>query len=151
MPTKLSNSNGQKLVSDADHLELERLVTEAAWRVDEGKSDTLSELFTEDGELVMGPATSYKGRDAIREWGRKLEEARTYRCIRHVAGNMRFALVDDKTVEGVTVLTVFMDDAKSSSVPWVVGEDHDRFVRTEHGWRFKSRRWNQLFSRPADL
>jgi hypothetical protein len=29
----------------------------------------------------------------------------------------------------------------------VVGEDHDRFVRTEHGWRFKSRQWKPLFAR----
>jgi hypothetical protein len=48
----------------------------------------------------------------------------------------------------VTILTVFMDDETSSSVPWVVGEDHDRFVRTEHGWRFKSRQWKPLFARP---
>ena len=28
-----------------------------------------------------------------------------------------------------------------------VGEDHDRFVRTEEGWRFVSRRWIELFAR----
>jgi hypothetical protein len=134
-------------VSDADHIELERLVTEAAWRVDEGKSDTLHELFLDDSELVMG-TTVLKGRAAIQQWGRQLEDARTYKCIRHVAGNMRFTIVDDDTAEGVTLLTVFMDDQASSSVPWVVGEDHDRFVRTDRGWRFASRRWNQLFARP---
>jgi hypothetical protein len=69
-------------------------------------------------------------------------------CIRHVAGNMRFVAVDDNTAEGVTVLTVFMDDETGSPVPWGVGEDHDRFVRTHEGWRFASRRWEQLFARP---
>jgi hypothetical protein len=39
---------------------------------------------------------------------------------------MRFVAVDDNMAEGVTVLTVFMDDETGSSVPWVVGEDHDR-------------------------
>ena len=48
---------------------------------------------------------------------------------------MRFHLLNEREAEGVTILTVFMDDETSSSVPWVVGEDHDRFVRTEHGWR----------------
>ena len=48
------NSNGKTRVSDADHLQLERLVTEAAWRVDEGRSDTLYELFVEDGTLLLG-------------------------------------------------------------------------------------------------
>ena len=41
----LRNGEGKPLVSDADHLALERLITESAWRVDEGKSDLLSELF----------------------------------------------------------------------------------------------------------
>jgi len=48
------NSNGKTRVSDADHVRLERLVTEAAWRVDEGRSDALYELFVEDGMLLLG-------------------------------------------------------------------------------------------------
>jgi hypothetical protein len=143
-----SNAAAPQLVSDADHLALERLVIEAAWRVDDGRSDTLDELFTEDGVLVLGSIV-LSGRGAIRAWGRQLEDARTYKCIRHVAGNMRFIVVDEGEAEGVTILTVFMDDEAHSAVPWVVGEDHDRFVRTEQGWRFKSRRWTQLFARPA--
>jgi len=148
MTTQLTTNGRPQLVSDADHVELERLVTEAAWRVDDGRSDTLSELFTEDGVLVLG-TSELKGRDAIRTWGEQLEAARTYKCIRHVAGNMRFRVVGDNEAEGVTILTVFMDDETSSSFPWVVGEDHDRFVRTDQGWRFKSRRWKQLFARPV--
>ncbi len=62
---------------------------------------------------------------------------------------MRFTVIGDNEAEGVTILTVFMDDDTNSSIPWVVGEDHDRFVRTEQGWKFKSRRWKQLFARPA--
>ena len=147
MATRLTTARGQQLVTDADHVELERLVTEAAWRVDEGKSDTLHELFTDDGVLVLG-TNELKGRDAIQAWGRQLEQAHTYKCIRHVAGNMRFVLVGENEAEGVTILTVFMDDETSSAVPWLVGEDHDRFVRTPQGWRFKSRQWKQLFARP---
>jgi hypothetical protein len=150
MATQLRTHGGQQLVTDADHGELERLVTEAAWRVDEGRSETLSELFTEDGVLVLG-TNELKGRGAIRTWGQQLDAARTYKCIRHVAGNMRLTVVGDHEAEGVTILTVFMDDETNSSIPWVVGEDHDRFVRTEQGWRFKSRRWKQLFARPEPL
>ena len=67
------NSNGKTRVSDADHVQLERLVTEAAWRVDEGHSDTLYELFVEDGTLLLGNS-ELKGHDAIRNWGRQLED-----------------------------------------------------------------------------
>ena len=148
MTTKFTIPSGELLVSDADHVELERLVTEAAWRVDEGRADTLHELFTDDGVLVVGP-NDLKGREAIRAWGRKLEEDHTYKCIRHAASNMRFTVVNEDEAEGVTLLTVFMDDESSSSFPWVIGEDHDRFVRTEYGWRIKSRSWRQLFSRPS--
>jgi hypothetical protein len=140
--------NDMSLVSDGDHIQLARLVTEAAWRVDEGRSDTLYELFVEDGVLVIG-TNELKGHDAIRTWGRELEQARTYKSIRHIAGNMRFMAVGEREAAGVTILTVFMDDETSSSIPWVVGEDHDRFVRTEQGWRFKSRAWKQLFVRPT--
>jgi hypothetical protein len=84
------SSNGKTLVSDADHVQLERLVTEAAWRVDEGRSDTLYELFIEDGMLVLG-TSELNGHDAIRNWGRQLEDAQTYKCIRHVA--VRFSRV----------------------------------------------------------
>ena len=140
-------ANNLKLVSDADHIALQRLVTEAAWRVDEGKSDTLYELFVENGQLVIG-GHIYKGRESIKNWGIKIEQEKTYKSIRHVTGNMRFLTLNNDTADGITILTVFMDDEKSSSIPWVVGEDHDSFVRTKEGWRFTNRRWVQLFVRP---
>jgi hypothetical protein len=61
------------LVSDADYVQLCRLVTEHAWRTDNGRSDTLHELWAEDGELDLG-STILRGREAIAEWGRQLVE-----------------------------------------------------------------------------
>src|SRR5207247_8506786 len=46
-----------------------------------------------------------------------------------------FISVDEDRTEGVTALTVVMDDGTRSAVPWVIGEDHDRFVRTTDGWQ----------------
>ena len=52
------------------------------------------------------------------------------------------------TAHGTTLMVVSMDaDGTQSSVPWNVGEEHDRFVRTEHGWRIASRSWLNLFTR----
>jgi hypothetical protein len=46
------------------------------------------------------------------------------------------------------MLIVFMDaEGTQPSVPFNVGEDHDRFVRTELGWRFVPRRWVELYKR----
>ncbi|MGW4464019.1 nuclear transport factor 2 family protein [Micromonospora sp. NPDC004704] len=142
------------LVSDADHVSLSRLVGESGWRVDAGRASTLHELFTENGVLDIGQPA--QGRDAIRAWGEELERNNPFPGIRHLASNMRFVATgvdaDGRdTAEGVTVLTVYLNDAdgRSISTPWNIGEDHDRFVRTEAGWRFTHRTWVQLFSRDA--
>lgn len=142
------------LVSDADHLSLSRLVTESAWRVDSGCAGTLHELFVDDGELRV--EQTYRGREAIRAWGQALESANPYPGIRHLASNMRFTAAGTDSegrdiAEGVTVLTVYLNDAEGrpTSTPWVVGEDHDRFVRTGAGWRFTHRAWVQLFARES--
>jgi len=104
-------------------------------------------LYTEDAELDLG-FTPLRGREAIREWGRQLVESPPWKSIRHVCTNMRFFADGPDAAEGVTLLIVFMDaDGTHSSVPWNIGEDHDRFVRTEEGWRIASRRYVNLFTR----
>jgi len=67
----------------------------------------------------------------------------------HVCGNMRFVYDGDNRAIGTLVLTVFMvvGEQASTTVPFSVGEDPDRFVRTEQGWRLTSRRWVELFAR----
>jgi SnoaL-like domain len=136
-------------VNDADQCELVRLITELTWRIDHGRAATVHELFVDDGELVLGPEEVVRGREAITEWGQTIDEA-GWR-IRHVISNMRFSVDADDAAEGTTLVTAFMHerDELGTAVPWTVGEDHDRFVRTEQGWRFASRRWEQLFLRPA--
>ena len=148
-----------QLVSDSDHVQLSRLVIEAAWRVDAGHADTLHELFADEGELILPatwsngklivPETSLRGREAIHEWGQRLVEEKTFRCIRHVCGNMRFVADGPDAAEGKTILTVYVaaGSAPATTLPFQVGEDHDRFVRTERGWRLASRRWLELFGR----
>jgi hypothetical protein len=138
----------QELVSDADHVQLSRLVIEAAWRVDLGRSDTLYELFSASGELDLGE-TTMRGQEQIHEWGRAVVAADAYPGIRHAASNMRFVATGADSADGTTILTVYMDTSAdwATSVPWVVGEDRDRFVRTAAGWRFAHRSWVQLFTR----
>jgi hypothetical protein len=62
---------------------------------------------------------------------------------------MRFVYDGDNAAFGTTVLTVFMvaGEQPATTVPFNVGEDHDRFVRTGQGWKFASRRWVELFAR----
>ena len=138
-------------VSDSDHIALSRLVIEHAWRIDSGKADTLHELYTEDGELYVLPAPLL-GRSAIHQWGLQMVKAPPWRSVRHVCSNMRFVSLGADEAEGVSVFTVYMAEGKerASPIPWSVGEDHDRFVRTDLGWRFAERRWRELFSAAGD-
>ena len=141
-------TTSESLVSGDDYMQLSRLVTEHSWRIDNGRADTLHELYVEDGELTL-PGVTLRGRQAIQEWGRRLAAASPWRSIRHVCGNMRFVADGPNVAEGTTILTVFMvaGTEPATTLPWSMGEDYDRFVRTEHGWKLTSRRWVELFAR----
>jgi len=134
------------LVSEDDHIALTRLVTELVWRIDHGRADEVDELFTNDGEMTLGP-TSLHGRSELKEWGRARNgsSSRTH----HVCTNMRFVRTGDDQAEGTTILTVYQAVAASTNqaIPAVVGEYQDRFVRTTESWRFVSRRSAPTFTR----
>jgi hypothetical protein len=148
MSVQVSEPDTERLVSDADHVQLARLVTELSWRIDHGRADTVHELFAEDGVMHLGESP-LSGRKAIGDWGRNLVDEPTYPGIRHVATNMRFAAEGDDAAVGTTLLTAYLDqgDGWARTLPFMVGEDEDRFVRTDQGWRFASRRWHPLFDR----
>jgi SnoaL-like domain len=141
-------TSSDELVSDADYLQLSRLVTEHVWRVDNGHADTVFELYTEDAELALVGPEPLRGRGAIREWGRQIVSNPPWNTIRHVVSDMHFVYDGPDAARGTHVVTAFMDaDGTRSSVPWNLGEDHDRFVRTEDGWRIASRSFESLFER----
>jgi len=73
----------EHLVSESDYVQLSRLVIEHGWRTDNGRADTVHELYVDNGELILPPAR-LRGREAIREWGRLLVQAPPWRSIRHV-------------------------------------------------------------------
>ena len=135
-------------VSDSDYVQLSRLITEITWRIDHGRAGKVHELFAEDGVLYLGGDRVVSGREALRQWGQERERAglRT----RHAVTNMRFLSDGPDAATGTSLLTVYVaeDDKIGSSLPGNIGEDHDRFVRTEHGWRLAERRWEELFARP---
>lgn len=134
-----------RLVSDADHVSLSRLVEDIAWRIDHGQADRVWELFVPDGVLNTS-GTPLIGHDAIRDWGRT-RVASTVRS-RHICSGMRFVDRGGGFVSGSTMLTVFMHDGegRGPAVPAVVGEDTDEFTRTDGGWLFVSRRFETLFA-----
>ena len=45
------NAMMEQPLAEADHVQLERLVTEVAWRIDDGHAETVHELFVDNGTL----------------------------------------------------------------------------------------------------
>jgi hypothetical protein len=132
-------------LSDADLNELNRLVTELAWRVDHQRADAVADLFVDDGEMVLGSAI-LRDREEIGAWGRQRVSA-DY-ATRHVCTNMRFEASGDGAAAGTTVVTVYLHngDGSGGTRAYTVGEYQDQFVHTPVGWRFRSRRMEQLFT-----
>jgi hypothetical protein len=132
-------------VDTNDYIELNRLVTEIAWRIDHDQADTVWELFIPAGSLNTSGAP-LQGHDAIREWGR--ERVNSSVKTRHICSSMRFTYSGADKATGSTLLTVFMGekDVIGLPVPKVVGEDYDSFIRTHDGWKFSSRTFETLFA-----
>jgi hypothetical protein len=135
-------------LSNDDHARLTRLVVELVWRIDHGRADTAHELFTEAGEMVLGPA-EIRGRDQLMAWG--AERSGLDRLTRHVCTNSRFLMTGPDSAVGDTLLTVYLHDGDGSAVaqPMVVGEYHDEFARVDGRWLFTSRRMERLFEAPG--
>jgi hypothetical protein len=151
--TVLTELSTARLVSDADHVELSRLVTELAWRIDAGLASTAyelfaPELFAPDGEIHIGPVDAV-GIEAIKAWGKRLDEENALPGIHHAVTNLRFVDDGGDRAYGTSLLTAYFVSAgePNTTAPFAVGEDHDSFVHTDQGWRFASRTWVQLFSR----
>jgi len=51
-PRSHSAMTAEPLVSDADYVQLSRLIIEHAWRVDNDRADTVHELYVDNGELI---------------------------------------------------------------------------------------------------
>lgn len=141
------SESGQELSND-DHVSLSRLVTELVWRIDHGGAGTAWELFTQDGEMALGPQVMV-GHDALRAWA--AARGGIDRQTKHVCTNMRFTPAGPDRAEGTTILTVYLHDGPGSglSVAHTVGEYHDTFVREGGTWRFRSRNTVPQFSAPA--
>ena len=58
-----------QLVSETDYVQLSRLVIEHAWRADNGRADTIHELYVDDGELTLPPGLCAVVTRCVREAG----------------------------------------------------------------------------------
>jgi hypothetical protein len=133
----------------------ERLIVDYCRFVDFGEASRIAELFTEDGTWTSAEI-EMRGRDDIR--ARFLDrQAVARRVSRHLCTNVAIDVLSEDEATGLCYLVNYRHDRQEgdsspvvpADLPKFVGEYHDRFRRTEGGWRFAERRFDLAFLRPT--
>lgn len=135
------------LVTDANiRNEIEVLITEHAWLIDNHRCQTIADLYTEDGKMV-GAGHDTVGRAAITEWG--INRAKmSQRKARHVLSNMRLESIGPKLMRGTTVVTLYRYDTPDGGRPEAVAiaDLQDIYELCDDGrWRIKVRDIKEVF------
>lgn len=136
-----------KTVIDAQtRHEIENLIYEHAWLIDNHESDQLADCYLEDGRLYgIGPER--KGRAALSEYGVK-RAGMTGRTSRHVSTNLRLAPHEDGRIKGHLVITLFSYDGEGLGLadPCAVADAHDIYAKDRDGnWKIAERRLELIF------
>jgi ketosteroid isomerase-like protein len=137
-----------------DERACERLVVDYTHLVDFGEAARIAELFTRDGVWVAD-GVRMVGQAAIRA-GFLARQGVARRTSRHVCSNVAITLRGPDEATGLSYLVNYRHDSPAGSAerpapaghPKYVGEYHDRFVRTQDGWRLAHRRCEVAFVRP---
>ena len=145
---------GEKGLDDAERRKIrqdcEALSIAYARAVDFRDYDEFVNLFTQDGTLEAG--TRLEGKQAIAaSLKRRPDELRS----RHVLTNIFVNVVNREEATGISYLTLYRHVGAESlraepisfDGPFAIGHYQDVFVRTEAGWRFKSRVLHMAFRR----
>jgi SnoaL-like domain len=129
-------------------VELHDLVNEYAYLVDFGPTETIADLFTEDGWYGWGAKRSV-GREAIRESYRQ-RAARGVRTARHLTTNLRLSMNGENEAQGQSIWLLFAEDGPPPhpAVPLLVCDVHDVYVRQGGRWLFRSRQLTDVFVAP---
>lgn len=125
--------------------ECERLILDFAHFSDTQNYEAMAELFAADGVLVRPSGDTLTGpAEILRSYTARAGS----RITRHLCTNMRITEESADSASGLTYALVFSAAADSSpenhfgiaaEPRQLVGEFHDKFVKTPEGWRFKTR------------
>lgn len=128
------------VIDPAVRSEIEALIVEHSWMLDNHRSDGLGDLYTENGRLTgIGPDRI--GREAIAAYGRDRAKM-TKRSARHVNANIRLVKDGPKRVRSLCTITLFRHDGDDMGTadPVALADAEDVFVQCDDGrWRFEER------------
>ncbi|MFA5631267.1 MAG: nuclear transport factor 2 family protein [Porticoccaceae bacterium] len=117
--------------------------------IDQGQASRAVDLFTDNGVWTFADQR-FEGRAELRRFLEE-REAMTHRLSRHVITNHLVDVVDANNATGIMYLVHLQDNSGAEGAkslqgqPRMVGQYEDVYVRTEAGWRIKSRRASALF------
>lgn len=127
--------------SDADWLALHRLCVTYAQAVDLGEWDRLDEVFV-DGAVIDYSATggAVTSHPEVKGWLRK--NLRHFRSTTHQIGNVDVEVAGDEATGVVTCFNpMVIRNLLGGQTTVMYGlRYHDRYQRTEAGWRISERR-----------
>jgi len=130
----------QLVIDPVIRCEIEALIVEHSWMLDNHQSDGLGELYTESGRLTgIGPDRI--GRAAITAYGRERAKM-TVRKARHINTNIRLVKDGPKRVRSLCTITLFRHDGDDMGTADAVAlaDAADVFVHCDDGrWRFEER------------
>lgn len=148
----MSDINSYRDVEPDDIAALMALCTEYSWRVDHGYTDTVHELFADDGHWeAEGVPEPMIGKQALIVGWEKRASVGRQSLRRHLITNFRFSRDENGVVHGYHALIYFQAIIGEPTEPGVtmVGEYDDIYEKTAEGhWLFKRRRMKPVF--PAD-
>ena len=126
------------------------LVLDYAYYRDRPDAAGVANVFTEDARLsVLGQ--TYTGRKAIHD---RIVAGADGPIFRHMMSTIRIFPQDAKNATGVSYVTVYSAPRGEGPQPVErfagVGEYHDKFVRTDEGWRIAEREFVLVFTPPAE-
>ena len=111
---------------------------------DERRHDELAELMTVDAIYVrLGEELKA---DEFIAWVKTTPPNKT----RHFVTSTAFSVIEETHAKGVTYYTLYLyggdeDTPYPLEGPFVVGEYHEEFVATDHGWKIKRREARIIF------
>jgi uncharacterized protein (TIGR02246 family) len=126
--------------------EIEQLVSEYSYRLDNGFAEQLAELFTEDAIFENRDNPTLKGRAEIAAFYAKRPKTRV---TRHVSTNLRVVFLSPDRAIGNRVITYYMGNQGEPllATPKGVGTYDEVYVRgADHRWRFHYRLGKSVFS-----
>ena len=130
----------------------QRLQTVYAIAADHGDVEAFVNCFAVDGEIHIPGAPVLLGHDAIRKSIIQLGALGV--VYRHLITNRLVDVVDANRATGICYLLTFNssalagdDGSRPIEAPGTVGEYHDHFAKTEHGWRIQRRELKRIFRR----